>query len=392
MRKILVWVISIVVVVFVVAFSVRPILEWYLFPSAEYSAFTPPKAPDYSDLYFWVAHADIQDSSDLIPPNISTEYDLSEQPVDVFFVHSTGYVGPGSWNSTMEASNSEAQSIEYMLTSMASTFNGCCRVFAPHYREAHLASFISDDTESSYQALDLAYEDVKTAFKYFLDHFNKGRPFIIVGHSQGTLHSLRLLHDFVDGKALQRKMVAAYTIGYWLPMDMFERSFSSLQLCSDSQQTGCIISYDTYGKGGYKSVQQRQWYPSGWEITSEQKIACVNPLSWKTDQNLVDKSTHLGAMPVEFKRTIKYMLLAKNPGFKFTELPPVETELLDAQCQESGVLHVTEQIDNPFSNHLNNDDKSYHLLDFSLFYGNIRENALVRTNAFINQPSSTNEN
>lgn len=388
MRKILTWLFSIIVVLVIVAVSARPMIEWYMFPAGSFAEAESPAAPDYSNLYFWVAHSDKNDSSDLVPPNISTASDITDQPVDVFFVHSTGYVGPGGWNSTMEDTNSEAQSIEYMLTSMASIFNGCCAVYAPHYREAHLVSFISDDLESSYQAFDLAYEDVKAAFQYFLTNINKGRPFIIVSHSQGSLHSFRLLHEFVDGTALQDQMVAAYTLGYWLPMDMFERTFESLRLCSDSTQTGCIVSYDTYGEGGYKSSQQRQWYPSGWEINPEQKIACVNPLSWQTNTNLIDSSAHVGAMPVEFKRTFKYMLLAKNPGFKFTELPELTSGLLDAQCDESGVLLVTEQIDNPFSNHLDNEDKSYHLLDFSLFYGNMRNNAIVRTNAYFNMLQS----
>ena len=54
---------------------------------------------------------------------------------------------------------------------------------------------------NSKQALDLAYLDVKTAFEYFLTHYHKGEPIILVGHSQGSLHAARLLKEFFDGKS-----------------------------------------------------------------------------------------------------------------------------------------------------------------------------------------------
>jgi hypothetical protein len=382
MKKFFKWLGSIVVVLVILAFAAEPVITWYLMPREAFDTAKAPTPPDYSEDYFWVAHPDKMDTSDLIPVGLAGTNDLNPAPIDVFFVHSTGYVGPGHWNSNMKIENSEAQSIEYMLSSMASSFNGCCDVYAPHYREAHIFSFISEDTESSYSALDLAYSDVETAFKYYLENFNNGRPFIIVSHSQGTTHALRLLEDYVDNTPLQQQLVAAYTLGYWLPLDKFERGFESLKLCTDANQTGCIVSYDAYGEGGSITGKARHWYKTGWEISQGGPIACVNPLSWKTDLQRAPSQQHLGAMPVEFKRTFAFMLLAKNPQFIFSELPQLTTELTWAQCDESGALHLAEQQNNAFSNHFNNEDKSYHLLDFSLFYGNIRQNAIQRTNAY----------
>jgi hypothetical protein len=57
-----------------------------------------------------VAHPDKSDTSDLVPVGIDTRSDIADKAVDVFFVHSTGFVGPGGWNSSMEIENSEAQS------------------------------------------------------------------------------------------------------------------------------------------------------------------------------------------------------------------------------------------------------------------------------------------
>jgi hypothetical protein len=88
-------------------------------------------------------------------------------------------------------------------------------------------------------------------------------------------------------------------------------------------------------------------------------------------------------MPVDFKRTPVNMLLANNPGFIFQELPALTSELTWAQCSEDGRLEIMPQADNLFSNHLDQPNKSYHILDFSLFYGNIRQNAIQRVNQFM---------
>ena len=389
--KISIWSVSIVVIVVaVLGIFGKWMVITYLSPPETFELAVAPYPPDYSDQYYWVAHPDKQDTSDLIPPGINQQNDLSA--VNVFFVHSTGYVGPGQWNSNMQVENSEAQSIQYMLSSMASIFNGCCEVYAPHYREAHIGSFAADNMGNGAQALDLAYQDVEKAFDYFLTHFNKNRPFIIVSHSQGTTHAMRLLENKVDNTQLQSKLVAAYTLGYWFPMDKFERGFKSITPCESAEQTGCIVSYDSYGEGGSKTANVPHWYKTGWELSEGKPSLCVNPLSWVSDQVMAPIELHLGGMQVEFKRHPQDMLLARNPGFIFSELPAMSEPLTWAQCQEDGRLEVAEQHDNAFSNHLDMEDKSYHLLDFSLFYANIRDNAILRARAYLAKTNESSAN
>lgn len=394
LKKIVLWfVFPIAAILLVLAVFGQQWVLRYLSPPPDFVLAAAPEAPDYDNAYFWVAHPDKSDTSDLVPLGVDTRADLIPKEVDVFFVHSTGYVGPGGWNSTMHIDNSEAQSIEYMLSSMASIFNVCCEVYAPHYREANLQAFLPDKFMLGTQALDLAYEDVETAFEYYLQHFNQGRPFIIVGHSQGTAHALRLLEQKIDNSDLYQQLVAAYVVGYWLPKDKFSRGFEFIDPCVEPNQTGCIVSYDSYGQGGELDVNVPHWYKTGWEPSqldngTPKPILCVNPLSWSNNLELIPQTQHLGAMPVEFKRTPLYMLLAKNPGFIFEELPALTTELTSAQCMPDGRLEVQEQQDNTFSNHLDQPNKSYHLLDFSLFYGNIRQNARLRVEQFLQDSKS----
>ncbi len=82
-------------------------------------------------------------------------------------------------------------------------FNGSCRVFAPRYRQAHLKAFFMRSSNKSVEAFDTAYSDLKSAFEFYLLHYNKGRPIIIASHSQGTLHAIRLMKDFFANKPLK---------------------------------------------------------------------------------------------------------------------------------------------------------------------------------------------
>jgi len=373
------------IILTILGISAASFVEWRLMPNGEFAEREAPAAPDYKNNAFWVSHINKADTSDLIPDEVDVSNDLSDKPANVFFVHSTGYVGPGGWNSTMALENSETQSLEYMLSSMASAFNGCCEIYAPKYRQAHLAAFGEADQSSSFAALDLAYTDVERAFDFFIKNINQGRPYMIVAHSQGSLHALRLIANKIDRTPLRKKLVAAYTIGYWIPKDTFGRTLHNIGLCESAEQTQCIVTYDTYGEGGAMATGLRHWYPEGWETTGISDTACVNPLSWKIDTQRASAQLHKGAYPVVFKREFLHMLLNKNAMFKFESLPALTPTLTWAQCDESGMLHVAEQHDNAFSNHLDNKDKSYHVLDFSLFYGNLRENAIVRTQAFNNK-------
>ena len=63
------------------------------------------------------------------------------------------------------------------------------------------------------KAYAFALQDVKRAFQYYIDHYNNGRPFILVGHSQGTFHLMPLLEQMIDQTPLKDRLVAAYAIG-----------------------------------------------------------------------------------------------------------------------------------------------------------------------------------
>ena len=231
-----------------------------------------PPPPDYSNLNYWAAHPRKRDYSDSIPSFLKNE--IRDTSVDVFFLHPTTYTS-NFQNANMNADVNDSilnhQTDIRTILYQATVFNGSCRVFAPRYRQAHLKAYFQFSSDQSKKAFDLAYEDLKTAFQYYLDHWNQGRPIVIAAHSQGSMHAVRLLQEFFDGKPLQKLLVCAYVVGWQIKKD----DFKNLKFGSSPSQTGCLLGWRSYKKGVEDFLIRRE----------NGNSLCVNPVSWTTDNN-----------------------------------------------------------------------------------------------------------
>ena len=303
----------------------------------------------YSELGFWASHPEIVDSADISPNQFSL--DKQEQAeVDLFFVHPTTYVSAVEWNQPLSIEEIELKkrSVRYLhdwsLRDQASIFNSCCKVYAPYYRQATLASFLTLDGNGK-KALDLAYNDVRNAFDYFIQNFNSDRPFILAGHSQGSLHVIRLLSEMIIGTPLLDRMVVAYTVGY--PSKPME----GLKVCKSKIQTGCQISWNT------ESVESSGRNASPNEI-------CINPLSWAQNGNMAPKELNLGSI-------------------SFSEGNRLLTQLIGARCHEGKLM--VDEINSKYFRYMPFGKGIYHHYDYSLFHMNIRKNIAERIDNFMSQ-------
>ena len=202
--------------------------------------------PNYASLDYWAAHPWKKDLSDSMPGPLNLE--ITDSSADVFFLHPTMYtmkIKAKPLNAAIDDSYLNAKTDYSSILYQASVFNQCCRIFAPRYREAHITQFFTEDTAEARKSFDMAYEDIKNAFEYYLKNYNNGRPIIIASHSQGSKHALRLLKDYFDDKPLQKQLIVAYVLGWQIPKDQF----SSITMCLDSLQTGCICGWRTFREG-----------------------------------------------------------------------------------------------------------------------------------------------
>ena len=93
------------------------------------------------------------------------------------------------------------------------------------------------------------YNDVLNAWTYYLAHENKGRPIVLIGHSQGSFVLTRLIQQEIEGKAIQKQLVSAILIGGEVkvaPGKDVGGSFKTIPLCRFDRQTGCIIAYSSF--------------------------------------------------------------------------------------------------------------------------------------------------
>ena len=100
------------------------------------------------------------------------------------------------------------------------------------------------------KALDFAYQDVKKAFKYYLNHLNKGNKIIIAAHSQGTNHAERLLKEYIlNTDSISEKVIFAHLIG--MPIEEFSSTFKH---CENPYELNCFVSWRTFYKWLLSSI------------------------------------------------------------------------------------------------------------------------------------------
>lgn len=310
---------------------------------SEYNFSTKITTPDYSQLNYWAAHPGKKDPSDSVVKELRGE--SRDSLADVFFIHPTTYTETrNGWNADINDAGVNAKTDYTTILYQASVFNQHCRVFAPRYRQAHFSAFFIPKEESK-SYFDTAYADLQKAFTYYLEHENRGRPIIIAGHSQGALMAERLLTEFFDGKPLQKKLIAAYIIGWPIP----QREFENIPVCSGPFQTGCFC--------GWRTLRESYLPPF---IKSESEVSYVtNPLSWTTDSSYVSRELNKGSVLKKFNKVIE-----RTSGARIHQ----------------GVLWINRP---KFPGSFLYRARNYHIADINLFYLNMRENIEQRIFAFL---------
>jgi hypothetical protein len=330
-----------------------------------------PPPPDFSRAENWAALPWRTDMADVVPISVAARPQETLSG-DAFFVHPTTSFSEDRWNEAPADESASNLVDALVLANQASAFNGCCRVFAPRYRQATFAAFIAEGLGAK-KARDLAYEDIRRAFAFYLSHYAGGRPIVVAGHSQGSYHALRLLEEFFGEGALRERLVAAYLIGIPVPSWKLETELG-LPVCGSPLETGCVIVWNTVSPHGDRSLLDRAATILYGEASAEPKgrsFPCVNPLTWTDTAGYAASELNLGG--VVFAKEID------RPG----EPRP---GVADAECQE-GLLVARTVADSGFRRALG-PGGDYHLLDFGLFYLNIHENARARLAAYVRRRAS----
>jgi hypothetical protein len=330
-------------------------------------------APDYADESAWAALPSKPGLTARVPAGVAAP--PGDPKVDVFFIHPTGYMSGAEWNSPLNANSQTEENTKWMMANQASAFNGCCAIYAPRYREASIFRYIDPPPGLFEKSGDFAYADVDRAFTYFLEHYSKGRPFIIASHSQGTEHGFNLVKRRIDGTPLAQRLVAAYLIGGGIT-DKEVDALRTVHACASPADLHCVIHWATYREG---STPVRG--------DTKDKLLCVNPLTWQRDGGLAPARLHKGAVPMSGAFQIAFWGSDKPGGMQFAPLAAPVRAWTTAECR-NGFLFAKDQAGSAFAKAALG--SNYHGLDYPLFAMDIRENAQARVAAYLAQASVHN--
>jgi hypothetical protein len=299
-------------------------------------------APDYSDRNNWMKQP------------------AAVKDVDVFYVYPTEYIddseGAPIFADINEKTMREPAQETYQM--QATAYEESANVFVPYYRQVNMAAVSKLTREEIYAAFDsIPKNDVFAALDYYFEHLNGGRPFILAGHSQGSIMQSLVLAEYMKAHPeYQKRMIAAYLIGYSITEDYLKAN-PHLKFAEGADDTGVVISWNTEGAANEGKEN----------IVVLPGAISINPLNWKRDETYAPAEENLGGY------------LYNEKAGKLEVVP----HAADAKINlKRGVVITTTKVAPPVSGTDIFGPASYHELDYSLYYNNIKANVKTRIDAF----------
>ena len=305
-----------------------------------FDATVVPAAPDYSNSKYWAV------ISGQYPESLKEIATVGvDKNTDVFFVYPTLLTDKKDplWNADVNRADLRKAVIELSVKYQASAFAKAGNLYVPFYRQSHYKIYVPPYDKEEKDSRMIAYQDVKTAFEYYLEHYNQGRPIIIASHSQGSIMCGMLLQEFFDGTPLQKQLVAAYVPGVKFQDDKFK----NLKKMDSPLATGGYVSWNTYKRNNYPSSYEK-WYKGA---------TTTNPVTWdnKTETTF---DQHLGVLNTDGKIYPNALRLEVVDGLIWSSVPKIPKRFFLSFV------------------------KNYHFADINLFWKNIEQNAVRRVNAW----------
>lgn len=309
-------------------------------------------------------------------------------PVDCFYVYPTISTDPTD-HSDMNADPAELNVIAQQFARFASR----CRPFAPLYRQLTLAGLRKQLAGPRFSfEKGLQYDDVRDAWRSYLQRDNQGRGVVLVGHSQGSFILTELLRQEIEGKPVQKQLVSALILGATLEVPAGKDVGGALRLiplCRKPGQIGCVVNYSAFRSDVLPPANSRFGKAAGAGMSG----SCANPAT------LGEGSAPLRAYLSATGRTItgttapQPWATGKTIDTPFVSVPG----LLTAKCtsnEHATYLEVTVHADpaDPRADDIVGDlgmrakplaDWGLHLVDVNIAMGNLLDLVSDQTKAYL---------
>ena len=219
---------------------------------------------DYSDTTYWYSCGDESHTADVfyVYPTVST---IS------FLDNDLSWFADISLSEVREEANGN-QRFNKMLY-------GEYNFYAPYYRQMIFEAY-QQPASMLVQLVETPAQDINDAFQYYMTHYNHGRPFFLMGHSQGSQVLIELLKKGMTAEQRQQ-MVAAYCIGYHVTAEELAEYPEALKPATDSLMQGLVI---------FNSVTDT----AAISMVSRGDVVGINPTIWTMSTDTIPAEFHLG--------------------------------------------------------------------------------------------------
>ena len=210
-----------------------------------------PEAPDYASAESWYVTDRGAD-------------------VDLFYISSTetfdATVGRKVFHYAQAADSAACPGMRGEMEGVDRILSGGLNFYSPFYRQMSMETYQDMDLIDS--RFPLAMDDVRRAFKYYVEELSDGRPFVLAGFSQGGEVLVELLKELPD--SLQDRLVAAYVLGWKITPEDLAAS-SAIRPAQGADDTGVTICYNSVDS------------PENASFVSSGNTVAINPVNWCTD-------------------------------------------------------------------------------------------------------------
>lgn len=296
---------------------------------------------DYSNSNYWIS----------LPVNPGKD-------VDVIYYYPTAYFS----DDITKCAISDINDAGMVATATNNIKNNClvfsetCNIYAPLYRQSDVSYAAGLDAVTFNSFMNFtSSQDPTASIDYYFKNLNKGRPFILAGHSQGSATLMKLLENyFSQHPEYLERMVAAYAVGFSVTKEFLD-SHKYLKFAEGRDDTGVIISWNTEGRGN-KYVDN---------FVVEKGAISINPLNWKRDDTYAPVSENLGS----------YINGETVAGIADAQLD-LERGVVVVATEEAKKYAMSGAFQSIFG------PESYHGQDYGFFQENLKKNVSDRISSY----------
>jgi hypothetical protein len=219
----------------------------------------------------------------------------------------------------------------------------------------------------------LPVKDVTAALRAYLKRYNHGRPFVLIGHSQGSFVLRAVIAKVIDPSArLRKRMLSAILMGGNVLVKGntgIGGDFQHIPACRSKTQLGCVIAFSTYDQ----PVPSDSLFGRPPTAGGGAEVLCTNPASLSGGSGILDSISP--SKPFDPKSILSAGIKALHINFPSPPTVYWATRgAYSAKCVDSNgahVLMISARHNAPLPDPSPTPEWGLHLLDANIALGNL---------------------